>query len=146
MITQTTCDKPSSANQMISAIKRLFKGLRGRSVKQKEHQLSESARMELALAIAEQYVLVSQDHPDYTETDTNFCALTMKSGGTQTLCSPITTCRSNKSNKRASSLISRMIRRPRTASYGSTVFELDQEEYYDPSFMVAASREQPLCC
>ncbi|KAJ2401980.1 hypothetical protein GGI23_001034 [Coemansia sp. RSA 2559] len=145
MTTQSISHKPSGVKRMAAAIKRLFTG-RQQGSKQ-AHQLSEAARMELALAIAEQYVLVSQDHPGHRAEAASY-AQTMKSDTTQTLCSPTTTCKSDKSSKRESSLFGRIVRRPRTASYESTIFGTEQEDYMycDLSFMVAASREQPICC
>ncbi|KAJ2712346.1 hypothetical protein H4R19_002805 [Coemansia spiralis] len=108
--------------------------------------MSADARMNLAMAIAAQYVMVSQEYP-------------MGDGGSQcgdaqTLTSPGCAARAVELKGAAGpSLLARFIRRPRTASAGSNTICGDCccccDSFASPSAqatLTAAHRELPLCC
>ncbi|KAJ1990850.1 hypothetical protein GGI25_004324 [Coemansia spiralis] len=101
-----------------SYIKRLF-GIKSRETP----VLSEADRMDLALAIAEQYVLVSQECPN-TDTATLYSQNTHKPR-----------------RSRASSVFNIMALRPRTDT--ETICEEDEIE---ARTVLVAARENPLCC
>ncbi|KAJ1955926.1 hypothetical protein GGI12_005446 [Dipsacomyces acuminosporus] len=120
--------------------------------------------MNLALAIAEQYVLVAQDFPEINDNDSNgndcdldASTITHKSSSFwfSTYHHHSSTRAKHKRGGSGNSLFSR-VWRPRTISNGSTVVcdSIDgtplssnkQGQMAAPPPALAASRERPVCC
>ncbi|KAJ2500022.1 hypothetical protein GGH96_003060 [Coemansia sp. RSA 1972] len=121
----------SKRARVARAVRRLFR---------RTHQapvISAGVRMSLALAIAEQYVLVSQDWPAETESPT-VCGTPLASpvSGYKPMCCDEATLAASERRVRKSFI------RPRTAS-ASTVCEL---KCVNACCSMVASRENPLCC
>ncbi|KAJ1831235.1 hypothetical protein IWW55_004088 [Coemansia sp. RSA 2706] len=127
--------------RLVQAVKRIF----GRAKPAEQPVISAHVRMSLALAIAEQYVLVSQDYPSSSSPATTLCgsaAASPVSGYKQHVdfkshheCAADEATLAYDARKSLLSFV-----RPRTAS-ALTVCE--GNECCSP--MVAA-REMPLCC
>ncbi|KAJ1854590.1 hypothetical protein GGH12_004380 [Coemansia sp. RSA 1822] len=101
--------------------------------------ISAGVRMSLALAIAEQYVLVSQDWPAETAESPTVCGTPLASpvSGYKPMCCDEATIAASERRVRKS-----LIARPRTAS-ASTVCEA---KCVNACCSMVASRENPLCC
>ncbi|KAJ1789579.1 hypothetical protein GGH19_005219 [Coemansia sp. RSA 1807] len=120
----------SKRTRVVRAFRRLFR---------RTHQapvISAGVRMSLALAIAEQYVLVSQDWPAEQESPT-VCDTVVASpvSGYKPMCCDEATLASERRVRKS-------FIRPRTAS-ASTVCE---SKCVNACCSMVASRENPLCC
>ncbi|KAJ2778675.1 hypothetical protein H4R18_004461 [Coemansia javaensis] len=132
--TQQAQGRPGTGRRgrIVAAVRRAL-GLERRGVR----AMSSDARLDLALAIARQYVLVSQSYPVGEEED-----------GQTLASSPV--CGSGggggaaEGKQAAPSLLSRFIHRPRTGSAGSNGTICDPAP--DTPATLVASRENPICC
>ncbi|KAJ1737935.1 hypothetical protein LPJ72_000004 [Coemansia sp. Benny D160-2] len=174
----TPCQKPriSATRRIARGIKRFFRPSRQTPRQRTAPCLSETVRMELALAIAQQYVRVSQVHPEESnqqqqeeeeENDTvesvqpspsAACSPAWSDQGTLHSAMRLRTKEPNKRQQRPpSSVLGRIVssrRRHRTTTtssfYDPTVVDLlashDDDRCCYEPSFIVASREKPICC